>query len=67
MLNTTQILTLLALYGPLFAIILGMYISVFRQQLTMTPESVSLSFSPEIVSKINELDKHTSEKWLNGK
>ena len=67
MLKTTQILTLLALYGPLFAIILGMYISVFRQRLTMTPESTPLSISPEIVSKINELDKHTSERWLNGK
>lgn len=66
MLNTTEILTLLGLYGPLFAIILVMYISVFRQLVTMKSESASPSFSPEVISKINELDIQTSEKWVNG-
>ena len=66
MLNTSETLTLLGLYSPLLAIILTMYISVFLQWFRMKPEDTSPSFSPEVISKINELDERTTERWLDG-
>ena len=67
MLNTSETLTFLGLYSPLLAIILAMYISIFLQLFRMKPKDTSTSFSPEVISKINEIDERTTERWLDGK